>query len=73
LDEVFAGFAGRPAVVVRQELEVACQLYDCRLDQDMLDVFAREIAAGERVEIEAGAIRIPPDGLAEQDWREAPF
>jgi hypothetical protein len=58
LDEVFIGFAGWPVAVVRRELEAACELYDCRLDQDTLDVFAREIAAGrERVESDAGTIR----------------
>lgn len=50
LDEVFIGFAGRPVAVVRRELEEACETWDCRLDEDTLDVFAAEIAAGERVE-----------------------
>ncbi len=47
LDEVFIGFAGRPVAVVRRELEDACELWDCRLDADTLDVFAAEIAAGD--------------------------
>lgn len=73
LDEVFIGFAGRPVVVVRRELQAACEVWDCRLDEDTLDVFAAEIAAGERVEIDAGTIRVPPGGLVEVDWRDAPF
>jgi hypothetical protein len=43
------------------------------LDEDTLDVFAAEIAAGERVETDAGTIRAPPDGLVELGWRDAPF
>jgi hypothetical protein len=73
LDEVFIGFAGRPVAVVRRELEEACEVWDCRLDEDTLDVFAAEIAAGERVEIDAGTIRVPPGGSVEVDWLEAPF
>lgn len=73
LDEVFIGFAGRPVAVVRRELQDACKTWDCPLDEDTLDVFAAEIAAGERVEIDAGTIRVPPDGPVEVDWREAPF
>jgi hypothetical protein len=73
LDEVFIGFAGQPVAVVRRELEDACEVWDCRLDEDTLDVFAAEIAAGERVEIDAGTIRVPPAGPVEVDWRDAPF
>ena len=73
LDEVFIGFAGQPVAVVRRELVDACEAWDCPLDEDTLDVFAAEIAAGERVEIDAGAIRVPPVGLVEVDWRDAPF
>ncbi len=73
LDEVFIGFAGQPVAVVRRELEDACEVWDCRLDEDTLDVFAAEIAAGERVEIDAGTIRVRPDGPVEVDWRDAPF
>jgi hypothetical protein len=73
LDEVFIGFAGQPIAVVRRELEDACEVWDCRLDEDTLDVFAAEIAAGERVEIDAGTIRVPPAGPVEVDWRDAPF
>lgn len=62
LDEVFIGFAGHPVAVVRRELEDACEVWDCPLDEDTLDVFAREIAAGERVEIDAGTIGVPPTG-----------
>ncbi len=62
LDEVFIGFAGKPVAVVRRELEDACEVWDCWLDEDTLDVFAAEIAAGERVEIDAGTIRVPPEG-----------
>ncbi|MEV6647780.1 hypothetical protein [Amycolatopsis sp. NPDC051371] len=43
LDEVFIGFAGRPVAVVRRELEDACEVLDCRLDDDTLDVFAAEL------------------------------
>jgi hypothetical protein len=73
LDEVFIGFAGRPVAVVRRALRDACTTWDCPLDEDTLDVFAAEIAAGERVEIDAGTIRVPPDAPVEVDWREAPF
>lgn len=73
LDEVFVGFAGRPVAVVRRELRTACETWDCRLDEDALDVFAAEIAAGERVEIDAGTIRAPQGGQVEVDWRDAPF
>ena len=52
---------------------MACEVWDCRLDEDTLDVFAAEIAAGERVEIDAGTIRVPPAGPVEVDWRDAPF
>jgi hypothetical protein len=45
--------------VVRRELEDACEAFDCRLDEETLDVFAAEIDAGERVEIDAGTIRVP--------------
>jgi hypothetical protein len=51
LDEVFIRFAGRPVAEVRRELENACEVWDCRLDADTLDVFAAEIAAGEPVEV----------------------
>lgn len=73
LDEVFIGFAGRPVAVVREQLEEACEVWDCLLDEDTLDVFAAEIAAGERVEIDAGTIRVPQSGPVEVDWRDAPF
>lgn len=73
LDEVFIGFAGQPVAVVRRELEDACEAWDCWLDEDTLDVFAAEIAAGERVEIDAGTTRVPQAGPAEADWREEPF
>jgi hypothetical protein len=56
--------------VVRRELEEACEVYDCPLAEDALDVFAAEIAAGQRVEIDAGTIRVWPDG---SDWGDAPF
>ncbi|WP_143267889.1 hypothetical protein [Amycolatopsis alba] len=62
LVEVFIGFAGRPVAMVRRELEDACEIWDCRLDEDTLDAFAAEIAAGERVEIDAGTIRVPLAG-----------
>lgn len=62
LDEVFIGFAGHPVAVVRRELQDACAVWDCPLDEDTLDVFAHEIAAGERVEIDAGTIGAPPTG-----------
>jgi hypothetical protein len=62
LDEVFTGFAGHSVAVVRRELEDACEVWDCPLDEDTLDVFAREIAAGERVEIDAGTIGVSPTG-----------
>lgn len=72
LDEVFIGFAGRSVAVVRRELEDACEVYACPLAEDTLDVFAAEIAAGQRVEIDAGTIRVWPDG-AESEWGGAPF
>lgn len=65
LDEVFIVFAGQPVEVVRRELEGACEVWDCRLDEDTLDVFAAEI--------DAGTIRVAAVGLVEVDWREAPF
>jgi hypothetical protein len=40
LDEVFNGFEGNPVAVVRRELEDACEVWDCRLDDD---TFAAEI------------------------------
>ncbi|WIV59157.1 hypothetical protein [Amycolatopsis nalaikhensis] len=43
------------------------------MDEDALDVFAAENAAGERVEIDAGTIRVPSAGSVEVDWRDAPF
>ncbi|MEV6871416.1 hypothetical protein [Amycolatopsis sp. NPDC051128] len=70
---VFIGFAGQPVAVVRRELEDACEVWDCRLDEDTLDAFAAELAAGERVEIDAGTTRVPQGALAEADWREVPF
>jgi hypothetical protein len=62
LDEVFIGFAGRPVALVRRRLEEVCVVWDCRLDADVLDAFAGLIAAGERVEIDAGTIGVPPSG-----------
>ena len=73
LDEVFIGFAGQPVAVVRRELENACEVWDCPLDDDILDVFAAEIAAGERVEIDAGTISAAPDGSIEGGWCQEPF
>lgn len=73
LDEVFVGFAGRPVAVVRRALAAACEAYECRLDEDTLDAFAGLIAAGERVEIDAGTIGVPPSGPVEVDGWEAPF
>ncbi|MEV6874666.1 hypothetical protein [Amycolatopsis sp. NPDC051128] len=70
LDEVFIGFSGRSVAVVRRELEDACEVSDCLLAEDALDVFAAEIAAGQRVEIDGGTIRGWPDGA---DWDDAPF
>lgn len=61
LDEVFIGFVGQPVAVVRRELAAACADYDCPLDEDTLTAFAREIAAGHRVEIDAGVVRVVPD------------
>jgi hypothetical protein len=62
LDEVSIGFAGHPVAVVRRELQDPCEVWDCPLDEDTLDVFAHEIAAGERVEIDTGTISAPPTG-----------
>jgi hypothetical protein len=60
-----------PDTVVRRELGEACEVYDCPLDEDTLDVFAWEIAAGERVEIDAGTIRVLPDGPGRSGWTGA--
>jgi hypothetical protein len=62
-DEVFIGFVGRPVAVARRELE-ACEAWDCRLDEDTLDMFAGKIAAGERVKIDGGPIRAPSSWTA---------
>ncbi|WP_409496651.1 hypothetical protein [Amycolatopsis sp. cmx-11-12] len=72
LDEVFTGFAGRPVVVVREQLEEACEVWGCRLDEDTLDVFAAEIAAGERVEGVARTspplVHVPDIALTREAW-----
>jgi hypothetical protein len=74
LDEVFIGFAGQPAAVVRRELAAACADYDCPLDEDTLTAFAQEISAGHCVEIEAGAVRVAPDESDGAIWDGgAPF
>jgi hypothetical protein len=75
LDEVFIGVRRSTGRGVRGELEAACERWDCWLDEDTLGVFAAEIAAGERVEIDAGMIRVPVPlgGRGEVDWRAAPF
>ncbi|MPZ82368.1 MAG: hypothetical protein GEV28_18995 [Actinophytocola sp.] len=70
---MFVGFAGQPVAVVRRELGDACAVWDCRLDEDTLDVFAQEIAAGEKVEIDAGTIGIPPSDPVKVSWWAAPF
>lgn len=64
LDEVFIGFTGRPVAEICRRREEACVVWDCRQDADALDAFARLIAGGARVEIDAGTIGVSPDGCA---------
>lgn len=74
LDEVFIGFAGQAAAVVRLELAAACVDYNCPLDDETLTVFAQKISAGHRVEINAGAVRVAPVGSDGAIWDGgAPF